>query len=70
VESFDARAHGQLEGGTTKERHAHSLFVFEEELYAVGGNSYGGRTTIERPRSNGKRSPIAAKIDMHVLQRS
>jgi N-acetylneuraminic acid mutarotase len=48
VESFDpATGAWQLEGDMTKVRYNFSLFVFQHELYAVGGDQVG-TTTIEK----------------------
>jgi len=49
VESFDpATGAWQLEGNMTKGRCNFSLFVFQHELYAVGGDEFGNTTTIEK----------------------
>jgi N-acetylneuraminic acid mutarotase len=49
VESFDAATGAwQVEGDMTKARYNFFLLIFEEELYAVGGDGYGQNTTIEK----------------------
>jgi len=49
VESFDtATSAWQLEGDMIKARYNFSLFVFQHELYAVGGDQGGSNTTIEK----------------------
>jgi N-acetylneuraminic acid mutarotase len=55
VESFDpATGAWQVEGGMTKARSNFSLFIFEEELCAVGGDDSGQNTTIEKRNKDTK----------------
>ena len=62
IEVFDpAVGTWQLEGEEmTKARYCFSLFVFEDEIYAVGGDYGGQSTTIEKRNKDTKRWELVA----------
>jgi hypothetical protein len=61
VESFDpATGARQLEGDMSKARCSFSLFVFQHELYAVGGDQDGSTTTIEKRNKATKQWELVA----------
>jgi len=66
VEYFDpATGVWQVEGDMTKTRRYFSLFVFEEELYTVGGDAPGQNATIEKRNKDTKQWEHVANCDQN-----
>ena len=61
VESFDPVVGAwQVEGDMINMRYDFSLFVFDDELYAVGGEAHGENTTIEKRNKATKQWELVA----------